>query len=97
MSADGNGVIGGVGLPSTIGEIYVSHSAPSPPLNFLPSSTNVALSWIVPSTNFALQQSPDHRSWNNVTNAPTMNLTNLQNQIILSPSNDSGFYRLSTP
>jgi len=97
MSADGNEVIAGVGFPSTIGEVYVSHTTPSPILNFLPCGTTVALSWIVPSTNFALQQSPDLLSWNNVTNAPTINLTNLQNQIILSPSNDSGFYRLATP
>jgi len=97
MSADGNEVIAGVGFPSTIGEIYVSQTTPLPVLNFNPCSTNFALSWIIPSTNFVLQESADLISWVHVTNAPTLNLTNLQNQIIQSPSNGSGFYRLATP
>ena len=97
MSADGNEVIAGVGYPSTLGEISVSQTRPSPVLNLMTCSTNFALSWIIPSTNFVLQQSPDLISWNNVTNAPVLNLTNLQNQIILSPSYDIGFYRLATP
>jgi hypothetical protein len=36
-------------------------------------------------------------SWAAVTNAPALNLTNLQNQVTLPPSNRSGFFRLSTP
>jgi hypothetical protein len=97
MSADGNEVIAGLGYPSTLGAIYVSQAMPSPVLKLMPCSTNFVLSWIIPSTNFVLQQSPDLISWNNVTNSPTLNLTNLQNQIVQSPSNDSGFYRLATP
>jgi hypothetical protein len=51
----------------------------------------------VPSTNFVLQQSADLISWADLTNAPALNLTNLQNQVTLPPSNGSGFYRLKTP
>ncbi len=32
-----------------------------------------------------------------MTNQPVLNLTNLQNQVTLSPSNSSGFYRPKTP
>jgi len=32
-----------------------------------------------------------------VTNPPVLNLTNLQNQVTLPPSGNSGFYRLKTP
>jgi hypothetical protein len=76
---------------------YTAQSVSAPELNLAPSFTNVALSWIIPSTNFVLQQSSDLISWADVTNAPVLNLTNLQNEVTLSPSNSSGFYRLKTP
>ena len=59
--------------------------------------SNLTVSWIVPSTNFVLQQSPDLSSWTDVTDTPALNLTNLQNEVVLSPTNGSGFYRLKTP
>ena len=76
--------------------IYTSYSTPAPLLNIVPSDANLALSWIIPSTNFILQQSPDLSSWTDVTNAPTLNLTTLQNVVTLSPTNSSGFYRLAS-
>jgi len=66
-------------------------------LNLALSSEKVALSWTIPSTNFVLQQSANLVSWADVADAPVLNLTNLQNQVTLSPSNSSGFYRLKTP
>jgi hypothetical protein len=79
--------------------IYISQATTPPQLNLTPSITNLALSWIIPSTNFVLQQNLDltTTNWVTLTNTPTLNLTNLQNQVILSPSNSSGFYRLKTP
>ena len=80
------------------GGIYTSQTTPSPQLSLTPSSpTNVTLAWTVPSTNFGLQQSTDLASWADVTNPPVLNLTNLQNQVTLAPSNSSRFYRLKTP
>jgi len=76
---------------------YSSVMPPSPQLNISPSSNCVALSWIIPSTDFVLQQSTDLISWTNITDTPTLNLTNLQNQVSLSPSNSVDFFRLSTP
>ena len=63
-------------------------------LNLMPSSTNLALSWLIPSTNFVVQQSPDLILWSSITDAPTLNLTNLNNELSLSPTNSSGFFRL---
>jgi photosystem II stability/assembly factor-like uncharacterized protein len=79
------------------GGIWTLQTTPTPQLNLAPADTNLAISWTIPSTNFVLQQSADLVSWADVTNAPALNLTNLQNQVTLSPSNRSGFFRLSTP
>jgi hypothetical protein len=79
------------------GTIYTLQTTPTPQLNLAASSPNLALSWIIPSANFVLQQSPDLISWTDVTNSPTLNLTSLQNQVTLPPSNSSGFFRLKTP
>jgi hypothetical protein len=92
-SADGNMLVAAV----SSGGIWTLQTTPTPQLNLAPVGNNIALSWIIPSTNFALQQSPDLASWAVVTNIPALNLTNLQDQISLSPSNSSGFYRLATP
>jgi hypothetical protein len=47
--------------------------------------------------NFVLQQSADLSSWSVVTNQPVLNLTNLQNEVILPPPDSNVFYRLKTP
>ena len=92
-SADGS-KLEAVTLP---GGIWTTQTTPSPQLNLTPSATNLKLGWTVPSTNFVLQQSADLTSWTDVTNPPVLNLTNLQNQVTLPPSGNSGFYRLKTP
>ena len=92
MSADGNELIASVGYPSSAGGIYVSQTTPSPVLN-LSVSDNV-ISWIIPSLDFTLQQSPDLSNWTDVTNPPVLNLTNLQNQVTLPPPNGNSFFRL---
>jgi hypothetical protein len=92
-SSDGDKLV----LVVNDGGIWTSQTMPSPQLNLASSNTNLALSWTIPSTNFVLQQSSDLISWSDVTNAPALNPTNLQNQVMLPPSNSSGFYRLKTP
>jgi len=46
-----------------------------------------------------LQQNLDltTTNWTDVTNPPALNLTSLQDEVVLSPTNSSGFYRLKTP
>lgn len=94
ISADGNKL---VTCNNGDGRIYTSYTTPAPQLSLMPSLTNLAVSWLVPSTNFVLQQSSDLSSWVSVKDTPTLNLTNLQEQVILSPTNDNSFYRLATP
>ena len=80
--------------------IWTCQIAPASTLNINSSaSTRAVLSWLVPSTNFVLQQNSDlsTTNWTDVTNTPTLNLTNLQNQVILSPVGSNAFYRLKTP
>ena len=98
-SADGNKLVVAIDFfnSSLGGGIYTSQTTPAPWLNITPLNDNLDVSWIIPSTNFVLQQSSDLVSWSDVTNAPALNLINLQNQVMLSPSNSSGFYRLKTP
>lgn len=66
-------------------------------MNLTPTNGNLTLSWIIPSTDFGLQQSSDLMSWMDVTNPPVLNLTNLQNEVILPPAGSNSFYRLKTP
>jgi hypothetical protein len=75
--------------------IYVSQTTPSPELNLSASASDTAISWIIPSLDFTLQQSPDLSSWTDVTNRPVLNLTNLQNQVVLPPPNGNSFFRLT--
>ena len=95
FSADGNKLVAVSGR-YILGQIFTTSFTPNPSINITRSSSNLGLSWLVPSTNFVLQQSADLASWSNVTNLPLLNLTNLQNQVALPPSGSSGFYRLKT-
>lgn len=91
-SADGNKLV----AVAFNGGIWTSQTMPTPQLNIAPTNSNLNLSWIVPSTNFVLQQSFDLSNWNDVTDAPALNLTNLQDEVIQSPTNGSSFYRLES-
>jgi hypothetical protein len=95
-SADGGKLVAAVGYG---GGLYTLQTTPAPQLNLAPSGHILTVSWIIPSTNFVLQQNLDltTTNWTDVTNPPVLNLTNLQNEVILSPTGSSGFYRLKTP
>ena len=91
LSADGNKLAASVEGPSG-GLIYVSQTTPAPILNL--SAIDNVISWLIPSLDFTLQQSPDLLSWTDVTNPPVLNLTNLQNQVTLPPPVGNSFFRL---
>jgi photosystem II stability/assembly factor-like uncharacterized protein len=93
-SADGNKL---VAASIKMGGIWTSQTTPAPSINLTPANGNFTLSWVVPSTNFVMQQSSDLGSWTDMTNPPVLNLTNLQNEVILSPPGSNVFYRLKTP
>lgn len=92
-SADGSVLMAACGGS---GKIYISRTILAPRLNIVYSKDKFILSWIVPSTNFVLQQSADMSLWLDLTNIPTLNFTSLQNQAVLSHTNSNTFYRLTT-
>lgn len=93
-SADGNKLV----AVANDGGIYTSQTTPSPKLNII-SSNNLSISWIVPSSDFVLQRNLDlsTTNWVVLTNTPTLNLTNLQNEISLPLNAENEFFRLISP
>jgi hypothetical protein len=79
--------------------IFRFYTPPSPQLNVRSLNNGVRVSWLVPATNLNLQANFNlaTTNWVAVTNMPTLNLTNLNNEVFLSPTNHSGFFRLATP
>lgn len=94
-SADGCKLVAAV----SGGGIYSSLTRTTPLVNIASFNQKLDISWIMPSTNFVLQQNRDLTTTNWVTmmSTPILNLTNLQEQVVLSPTNNRGFYRLATP
>jgi hypothetical protein len=96
-SADGGKLAAAANDPFSViygGPIYTSQSVQSPLANITRANSNVIVSWIVPSTNFVLLQSPDLSNWSNVTNIPALNTNNVQNYVTLMSTNRVRFYRL---
>jgi len=87
-SADGGAMVA-VG-----GAIYRSQSIWPPLMSAAPCGNSLFVSWLIPSTNFVLEESGDLNNWSTVTNEPVLNMANLQEQVLLSPTNGAGFYRL---
>jgi hypothetical protein len=85
--------------PPPANGIYSWLTIPSPVLKIVHSTANSVVSWIVPSTGFLLQQNLGLNSngWTYVFKIPTLNLTNLQDEVPVSPTNDQVFYRLMAP
>jgi hypothetical protein len=101
-SADGHKMFAatyGFLVNDSYGGVYCLQTTPSPQLNIMSLSTNLAILWTVPSANFVLQQKLDLKTttWVTLTNTPAFKFTNLQNQVTLLSTNSSAFYRLATP
>jgi photosystem II stability/assembly factor-like uncharacterized protein len=78
---------------------YTLQFTPNPQLNITTLTNNIVLSWLVPSTFFALQQNLDLNTtnWVTLTNTPVLNPATLHDETILSPAGSSGYYRLVSP
>jgi len=89
----GTNIFAATNLASPIFEV----SLPPAVLGIAPSGTNVVLSWASPPGGFELQKNSNltTTNWLTVTNAPAV--TNGQNQVTLSRSNSSQFFRLKYP
>jgi hypothetical protein len=99
MSADGSRLIG-VFLDS-FSEIFtpglvVQQAALAPVIEIGVSPGQLVLSWVVPSANYALEQSLDIGAvnWTNVTTAPVLNYSTLREQVTVPASGRQMFYRL---
>jgi len=88
----------GCELVASWSQVWMGCSTPSPVVNIQATNGNVALSWLVPSTNFLLQQNSNLLStnWAAVTSSPALNFTNLQDEITLLQTPDNTFFRLVT-
>ncbi len=95
-SADGSKIVAATGVTQFRSTIYTCQSIPVPQLNLITANNNFAFSWVMPSTNFVMQQNLDltTTNWVTLTNSPRLNLSNLQDQVCLSPSNNTAFFRL---
>ena len=93
-SADGNKLAAACYAVNT--GIYTLQTTPTPVLSFTPSISNAVVAWTIPSMNFMLQQNSNlvTTNWTDVPTPPVLNLTNLQNQVIVSPTNGNTFYLL---
>jgi len=94
-SADGEKVVAAVGVAFG-GGVSTLQSTPTPTLSITAAAGKAVVSWTIPSTPFVLQQNSDltTTNWTDVMTPSVLNLTNLENQVILSPANSNGFYRL---
>jgi hypothetical protein len=92
-SADGSKLVAAVNG----GGIWTSQAAPTPVLTIAPSGSNAVISWTVPSMDFVLQQNSDlaTTNWTDLPTTPTLNLTNLQNQVVVSSFGSNRWFRLS--
>jgi hypothetical protein len=99
-SADGRKLVATIGVDSSgivEGGICISQSTPAPCLNITPQGDGIALSWIVPSANFVLQQNSDltTTNWTDVVISPALNLTKLQYQLTVPLTGSLQYYRLA--
>jgi len=97
-SADGTKLAALSVTNSFNGGIWTLQTTPSPAINLTTTNSNLVVSWLIPSTNFVLQQNSNLAmgNWSNVANAPALNLTNLQNQVTLPAPAGNAFFRLRT-
>jgi hypothetical protein len=81
------------------GGIWILSTPSAPRLNIATESSGLRLSWLTPTTNFALQANLDlnTQNWLNVTNPSVLNLTNLHREVFLPRPPSNTFYRLSAP
>jgi hypothetical protein len=99
-SADGNTLAAAMaeqpGSDESGRGIWISQTPPSPQLNVAFSNGSADFSWIIPSTNMVLEQSADLVNWVVLTNLPTLNSANLEDQISIPPTNAGAFFRLAS-
>jgi hypothetical protein len=69
---------------------------PPPRMQIRQSEGGLKVSWLVPSAKFTLQQASDlsNENWRTVSQAPSLNLTNLHYEVVVPSPASNRFYRL---
>lgn len=95
-SPDGSRLVAALGqtMRPDIPSIYVRQTTPVPRLNIVSSPGRLALSWLLPSEPFGLEESSDLLTWSQVNTTPTLNYTNLHYVVNLPAPIVPKFYRL---
>lgn len=77
--------------------MWVKTETVAPQLNLKRSNNMLNISWLVPSTNLVLEESLDFNStnWVALTNVPSLNFSNLDNELSIAPSESSAYFRLA--
>ena len=93
MTADGSTVF----AAASNGGIWAQRNIWPPRVQIAGAGNSLDLSWIVPAATFKLQETQELNppAWMDVTNSPTLNSSNLNDEVSL-PFRSSGFYRLQT-
>jgi hypothetical protein len=98
-SADSSNIV----LAAAAGGPICTLRSPAPPapsfepprLSVAQSGAQVQISWLVPSSSFVLQENADlaTTNWTDVTTPPSLNFTNLHDELRISSSLAASFYR----
>ena len=92
VSADGAEMVAFGSVQGT----WLGRETPTPQLKIQPRNSALNVSWLIPSTNFVLQQNADlaTTNWIAVSNSPTLNFTNLQREVAVPTTGSNAFFRL---
>jgi len=95
ISADGCEIMVANGFG---GGIMTGRVVQHPQLATQTANGSAAISWLLPSTNFVLQQTADlsNPAWTPVATSPTLNFTNLNQQVFVPTNGSNAFFRLTT-
>ena len=82
-------------VPAAV-SIYTAQLIQPPTLNILSTNGNVTLSWIIPSTNFVLQETFDLASgyWTDVPDTPSFDPATLQETVTRPATTANSYYRM---
>jgi hypothetical protein len=97
-SADGNRFVAVSGGWPNGGGIHTARTLAQPVLSIASSGAEILISWIIPSSDFALQQSSDllSGSWSDVPIAPVPNWSKLRNEVTMRAPAGLAFFRLAS-
>jgi hypothetical protein len=96
LSADGETMFGAaIGTDGYAYSIFKSQTPPHPHLSLTLSGSGPVLSWLVPSTDFVLEESGDLSKWSEVRASQALNYTNLNYEVHLPGPTSPTFYRLA--